>query len=320
MRPIRCIGGFCLLAVLYAGCGEEEKAAPEPPQEGPAQVGQKIVPAIQEEDARKDALPKAPEPAAKPAAAALEGVKKTFQNIELPDSLRLAAARQLLRSGDRGDVAFLVENYGLRNNNLIERALIDELVGAGDEAVLPLLLGLFEQVGGEERIDFEQYLLRFGRRSEGRVMALLHAEDPSLVMRAVDTLAKMKSVAATDSIAALLAHPNSWVRMGAAHALGEINGPGSASYLRATLKDTAYAVVNAALVGLGRLRAGEAYEEVVALTRSENRHIRKHAAIALGELGDLRALPAVRALAEGDADSGVRFMAKKTLKKLEESP
>ena len=222
----------------------------------------------------------------------------------------------MLSEGEAG-VTYLVHNYGVRGNNLIERALIEQLVAVQDEVVLPLLLGLFEHVGGEERIDFEQYLLRFGRRAEPGIMALLHADDPSLVMRALDALGKMESVGGTDSIAVLLDHPNSWIRMGASHALGETGGPGAVEHLLVAVTDTAYSVVNAALVGLGRLRATEAYEQVAELTLNANPHIRKHAAMALAEMGDRRAIPKVRALAEGDADPGVRFMAKRALQKLE---
>lgn len=58
----------------------------------------------------------------------------------------------------------------------------------------------------------------------------------------------------------------------------------------------------------------------MALAKSDNVHVRKHAAIALGELGDVRAVEAVRRLAQEDEDSGVRFMAGRVLKKLEEQP
>jgi HEAT repeat protein len=127
----------------------------------------------------------------------------------------------------------------------------------------------------------------------------------------------MGSNAAADSIARLLDAPEPWVRMAAAHALGEIGAAGASAHLASTLDDSIYSVVNAALVGLGRLRAVEAYEQILALTASDNKHVRKHAAIALGEIGDSRAITTVRQMAKHDADSGVRFMAAKALTKLE---
>ena len=86
------------------------------------------------------------------------------------------------------------------------------------------------------------------------------------------------------------------------------------------LDDTVYSVVNAALVGLGRLKAVATYERIAALTKADNKHVRKHAAIALGELGDRRGLAIVGTLASDDPDSGVRFMAGKARDKLEQAP
>ena len=100
------------------------------------------------------------------------------------------------------------------------------------------MLALFERVEGEERIDFERDILHYGRRAEGRMLQLLHADSRSLVMRAMDALAKMGSVAAGDSIARLLQHPEPWLRISAAHAVGEIGAAGAAAHLVAALDDT----------------------------------------------------------------------------------
>ena len=271
-------------------------------------------PTIAEEDQAGMETSPAVEPvAAKAVLSPVEVARERFAEIDLPDSIRLAAARELMTS----DAEFLVEVYGQRDNARVVRTLIEERMGEKDADVLPLLLGLFEKVGGEERIDFENYVLYFGRRGEERMMELLRAEEQGLVMRAMDALAKMKSPAAVDSVARLLYHPEPWVRIGAAHAVGEIGGPDATRYLMATLEDSAYSVTNAALVGLGRMRAVEAYGRIAALAENDNPHVRKHAAIALGELGDGRGVPVVRNLAKNDPDSGVRFMAGKALQKLE---
>ena len=246
----------------------------------------------------------------------LDLLRGQFQNLEAPDSSRLRAGRALLDA----DGQFLVEHYGQRDNARIVRGIIEERVARREKSVLPLLVDLFARVEGEERIDFEVYLLRFGRESEAQLIELLRAQDAGLVMRTLDALGKMQAVGAVDSIAACLQRDDAWIRMGAAHALGDIGDRRAIGPLVATLQDTAYAVVNAALVGLGRLGAVEVYDEIAALLHSDNAHVRKHAAIALGELGDRRALAAVRQLAEEDVDAGVRFMASKALEKLEEKP
>jgi len=229
------------------------------------------------------------------------------------DSSRRQAAEHLLEI----DYKTLGGLYRSKGNEHLIRALIEEKIKKEDESVLPLVLLLFEQVGSEERIDFEHYILVFGRRAEADLYPLLHANNRSIALRAMDTLAKMRSAPAADSIALFLAHDSVWMRMGAAHALGEIGAVGAAGHLVQTLDDSAYAVVNAALVGLGRLKAVEAYASIEGLLAAENKHVRKHAAMALGELGDRRALAKVRAMAADDEDAGVRFMAGKAAEKLE---
>ena len=317
MRGRFLVTGCCLLALLTVACKEEKGQTDRAPQ---PQTEATSAPVKTAAANSITAVATPAPPVAKPTAtASSEAAQKEFQNIDLPDSVRLAAARQLLDLNDDGR-DFLAENYAIRNNEFILRALIEEKTAAGDEDVLPLLVQLFERVGGEERIDIEQYLLHFGRRSENHLMVFLHSEDASLVLRTLDTLSKINSTAAADSIAPLLEHADSWIRLGAAHALGEIGAPGAAEQLVAALDDTVHSVVNAALVGLGRLRARGAYDAIHRLTASDNPHIRKHSAIALGELGDDRALSTVRALAEEDPDSGVRFMAAKALKKLAGPP
>jgi HEAT repeat protein len=233
--------------------------------------------------------------------------------MDAADSTRFAAAKVLLER----QVDYLIAHYGQPNNAHLIRRLIEAKVAADDEAIIPLLLGLFSKVRGEERVDFEVYLLSFGSRVEKDLIGLLSHGDTQLVMRTLDALGKLKSVAAVDAIAPLLGHPDAWIRMGAAHALGDIGARRSVLLLVNTLQDSLHSVVNAALVALGRLRAAEAYAPIRTLIDSDNHHIRKHAAMALGELGDARALAAVRALAADDEDPGVRFMASKALEKLE---
>jgi|APSaa5957512622_1039677.scaffolds.fasta_scaffold15350_2 hypothetical protein len=235
----------------------------------------------------------------------------------LSDEARMEAAGSLLSA----DVEGLVRAYGEGENARIIRKLIEERAEVADEEVLPLIAGLFEKVQGEERIDFEQYFLAFDRRPVERLITpLLRADDRGLAMRAMDTLAKMKSKVGADSIASLLQHPEEWRRIGAAHAIGEIGGDRAVGRLMGVLDDPVYSVVNAGLVGLGRLEAKTAYERISGMLTDENLHVRKHAAIALGEIGDRRAIPEVRQLAKEDPDSGVRFMAGRALKKLEGTP
>lgn len=266
--------------------------------------------------------PKAAEPSTqppppatpKPTGPSAEQDAATLTDSSLDDSARLAAAERLL-STDRSQ---LVQAYSDRASVPIVRRLIDARFAARDTTVLPLILDLFRTRGGEERIDFEVYLIGYGQAAEDELIGLLGSDDVSLVLRTLDTLAKMKSVAAADTVASLLRHADAWVRIGAAHAIGEIAAPGATAHLIAALDDTAHAVVNASLVALGRLRAPELFEPAMALTASDNLHLRKHAAMALGELGDGRARATLQRLTDEDPDPGVRFMANKALKRLSE--
>jgi HEAT repeat protein len=253
-------------------------------------------------------------PVAKPSPTASAGLWMVALNdAAAGDSLRMQAADHLLQI----DCETLALSYRSKGNILLIRALIEDKIKEKDESVLPLLLLLFKQVDSEERIDFEHYILAFGRRAEADLYPLLHANNRSVALRAMDTLAKMRSSPAADTIAHFLRHESPWMRMSAAHALGEIGAQGAVGHLVETLNDSAYAVVNAALVGLGRLKAVEAYEPIEGLLVAANKHVRKHAAMALGELGDRRALEKVRAIAANDGDAGVRFMATKAVEKLE---
>ena len=333
-RVLQTCALFCLAGFILGGCREEkagsgrqvqttgagEKRAIGPPQAesdepAPGVRGAEEEASLEEggdgETKETEILP-APRPVAE---GGLEEARIVLGDVAVPDSARLEAARRLLEK----DVGFLAGAYGQRDNARIVRRLIEEKVAERDARIVPLLVRLFEKVGGEKRIDFEEYLLHFGRQAEGAMMEFLHARDRSLVMRAVDALVKMRSPAAADSIALLLGRPDSWIRIAAAHAMGELGGPKAVDRLVAVLDDTSYSVVDAALVGLGRLRAVSAYDRIVPLLESDIPHVRKHAAMALGELGDRRAVPAVRNLARNDPDPGVRFMAGRALKKLEEN-
>ena len=290
------LGTSCMCLVLLAGGCREEQEGADPNAE------------LKQSTAVESRATAAPQ-------VDLEALARQFQDVEAPDSSRLKAVRMLFEA----PADFVVDYYAQRDNARLFRQVIEERVQRRDESVLPLLADLFAHVKGEERIDFEVYL-RFGRQSETHLLPLLRAADSGLVLRTLDALGKMQSVAAIDSIVSCLQRDDPWIRMGAAHALGDIGDRRAVGPLVATLQDTAYSVINAALVGLGHLQAVEAYDAIAALIENENVHVRKHAAIALGELGDRRALGLVRQLAEEDGDSGVRFMAGRALKKLADPP
>ena len=288
---------LALLSVVWGGCREEPDQGGKPA----AQAAQGAASSAPPGDGKERPLDSNSE------------FRRLFLSPSSSDSVRQLLARHLFSR----DPAFLAGEYGNPANTAAVRAAINRGVAAGDTTVIPLLVLLFQRRGGEERIDFEVALLSFGPRAEKPLAALLGNADPSVVLRALDALGKLKASAEIGAVTEQLRHRDSWVRMGAAHALGEIGDTTAVAFLMEALDDTSYSVVNAAMVGLGRLRAARAYGRLIAFTGSDNQHVRKHAAMALGELGDPAARPVLRRLAERDEDSGVRFMASRAIKVLE---
>ena len=302
-KPAAALLLTALLAVFCGGCTAEEESA---------QAGEPGA-AVAAGAGRSQAAGSDAEEGKKPGPTAAE-FRRLFLSSASSDSVRQLLARHLFSR----DPDFLAREYGNPANSPPIRAAINRAVASGDTGVIPLLVLLFRQRGGEERIDLEVALLRFGRRAEKPLAALLGDADPSVVLRALDALGKLEASGQIGAVAEQLRHRESWVRIGAAHALGEIGDTTAVAFLLEALDDTSYSVVNAAMVGLGRLRASRAYDRLIEFTGSDNPHVRKHAAMALGELGDPAARPVLRKLAVWDGDSGVRFMASRAIKALEE--
>jgi hypothetical protein len=233
-----------------------------------------------------------------------------FDDVKLQEPERLAAARALLAT----DAAFLAGRYAIEPGLLWR--LVNEGVEARDTTYLPLIATLFETVEGEARIDFEVALLAFGSHAQPRLVALLETTDRALVLRSVDALARLQRLDSTPHIAGLLEHRDPWIRMGAAHALGDLGGARAERALATALRDSVYSVVNAALAGLARMASPAALEPALALAASDNAEVRKHAANALGAVGEGRARQVLEGLAAADPDAGVRFMADRALRQL----
>lgn len=251
-------------------------------------------------------------------AARASSLRHQFDDASRPDTSRAQAARELMRL----DPEFLAARYD--GNAVLIRQLIEQAVAAKDTTALALLARLFETRGGEERIDFALDLAAFGDAARGRLVGFLQGSDRGIVVRAADALAKAGVVTAAADIGPLLSHPDDWIRMGAAHALGQVPGPQATDLLLAALSDSSYAVVNAALVGLAAQKAVAAHGPAMTLLQDARPEVRKHAAHLLGQIGGLvpgsAAAEALEQAKTSDPDPGVRFLAGRALQTLQQHP
>lgn len=247
-------------------------------------------------------------------AAQASALRHQFDDGTRADSSRVRAANQLLAL----DPEFLAIRYG--QQPVLLRQVIDNAVAAADTQVLALVARLFETRGGEERIEFALDMVAFGAAARPRLAGFLQRSDRGLVVRAADALAKTGVAEAAADIGPLLHNADDWIRMGGAHALGQLRTTRATELLLTALEDSSYAVVNAALVGLASQRATVAHEPALALLRDGRPEVRKHAAHTLGQIGSLvqgaRTAEALERASQSDPDSGVRFMAKRALQAL----
>ena len=245
----------------------------------------------------------------------LAAQKARFLDVQAGLPERRAACRAIIEAG--GDAyQFLLERFPDQDNHLVIRGVLNEMAQQQDLAAIPLTLALFQEVPGEDRIDFEALLLRFGQASVEPLLGLMDAEDWPLVNRAMDALAKLKATQAVEPMIAKLNHEQSWIQIKAAHCLGDMGDRRAIPPLISLLKSQDYNVVGAALIGLGKLKAREAFDDCLQLTGHEHPRVRAIAASTLGKLGDKRATDRLRSLLN-DEDKGVVALARKALEELQ---
>ncbi|MDD1712693.1 MAG: HEAT repeat domain-containing protein [Methanoregulaceae archaeon] len=110
-----------------------------------------------------------------------------------------------------------------------------------------------------------------------------------------------------DSIRKELVNPDNRIRYDAVLILEERGGPESVQLLIGALRDQEYVSIRwRAARALGKLRAQEAVEALVAALGDESQHVRKGVAQALGEIGDPSAVPAlIEALRDDERKVGL---------------
>jgi len=241
-------------------------------------------------------------------------LKRAFADTSLPLSQRLGAGKTLLRQED-GE-AFVASRYRSADRGTV-RALLDSLRRDDVVRAARLAAALLVVAPGEEKLDFQALLVSLGRPAVPPLVETVERDqDWQTVLQAMGALGKLKAPEGVDVMAARLTHPNTWVRMGAAHALGEVGAARVVPALIRALEDTADTVVSAALVGLGRSGDARAVTPCSAHLAHANPRVRAAAASALGRLGRKESVPLLKHMRD-DPDSGVRYKAEQALRAIE---
>ncbi len=250
---------------------------------------------------------------AKTEAEAEEALKRRFADSSLSRQERLAAGGELVRGAD--GAAFLASRYRTGDRVMV-RALLDSLGTTDRAGTARLAAGLMEVARGEEKLDFESILLQQGGEAVAPLIRLVSkSRDWQTVVQALDALGKLKAREGVGEMAARLHDPNTWVRMAAAHALGEVGGGRVVPALIEALEDTSDVVVSAVLVGLGRTGDVRASGACAARLSHSNPRVRGAAVSALGRLGGKDAAALLERMLK-DPDAGVRYKAGRALEKV----
>ena len=246
-------------------------------------------------------------------AAVEPSLRRAFADTAVQRAERLAAGMALLRL--EGGAAYLSSRYRFGDRELV-LALLDSTALGDPGPASRLAAGLMEASSGEEKLDFEAFLLQRGEAAVQPLVRLVRdSGDWQTVLSAMDALGKLKAREATGAMGARLRDPNTWVRMGAAHALGEGGDRLAVLALIGALEDTADVVVAAALVGLGRSGDDRVVPACVSRLSHPNPRVRGAAAAALGRLGGKGAAMHLERVLD-DPDEGVRYKASRALSAL----
>ncbi len=301
---LRRIFSLILCIVTLAGCGKSDRADKNATP-GEASVG-KVTPEI-----KKDGEP--------------SPVKKTedaerLRNIVLDQSSettqREESLKKLLASYKTSE-EFIVKAYADPTLKSMIRNILSEAANKKDQRAIPWTAALFKAIGGEERIDFEVYLLQYGEAAIPPFVEIVkETDDPALFGRAVDGLAKIGADSAVEPVCERLDDPNSWIVITAAHALGTIGNRTAVPNLVKLLKRNSEKA-SAAAVALGQIGDPHAFNDLKEAIKSPHDDLRGYAAVSLAQIAQEGTEEIITPLLK-DKHPGVRFQAQRALKLLKE--
>lgn len=247
----------------------------------------------------------------------MPALKQTFVNKEGTRALRLTSGLTLVGSKD-GQV-FLAQQYWAGHRVMVQ-AVIDSVHQKKPALAAELLARLMAAAGGEAKLHFESQLITLGDAAVDALVTLAESEtDWQTLIRTLDALGKIKAKQGVEVMRALLYHQNDWVRIAAAHALGDVGGKEVVPALVGALRDSSDTVLSAALIGLGKVGDRRVVRVCGEKLKHKNPRVRAAAVSALGRLGGDEAQTLLKTMVQ-DADSGVRFKAKKALEDLAGQP
>jgi HEAT repeat protein len=219
--------------------------------------------------------------------------------------------REILRYGIETEVLATIKKIADTGEQGLNDELLELVRPESSPALLQAVLDLFGNRGLRE--------------AEPGVRGMLADQaplDPGRLLPMIRYLAAIRSKDSERFLLPLLDSPNDEVALAAIGASGALGGPESGKRLLDLLGDPQYPEGRKSqlILALGKLEFVPALDALVQITGNpdENKIWRMYAATALGDIGDPRALPALRALF-ADPDSLVRAYAASALAKFDMS-
>ena len=196
--------------------------------------------------------------------------------------------REVLLYGIESEVLQVIARIKSSGDDSLDPELMQTLSGTSSAEVTAAILDLFAQ---EQKRDAEALALKRLADPENR--------DPRLLVPCMRYLAAIRSAAAAGPLAGFLDSEDE-LASAAIQALAALGQQSSGEALLARLRALEYpaALKPQLILALGTLKYQPAVEELIAVVSNpdEERVRRMYAAAALGEIGDARALPALREL------------------------
>ena len=133
------------------------------------------------------------------------------------------------------------------------------------------------------------------------IEALSDSDPYGVVRDAVEALGRLRAKDAVPELIRTLDHPEEWIALRAAYALGAIGDESAAPALESKLSPgNPRHVINAAVEALGRLRAKDAVPALIRTLDHPEVWTAVNAARALAAIGDKSAIPALQAKLSAD--------------------